>query len=55
MQPQQGASLFSQRLSQTYKVRKQNETMQHDTYELYMRRGWIPCVFSTINKAIREY
>ena len=26
---------------------KQNETMQHDTYELYMRRGRIPCDFST--------
>ena len=47
VQPQRGASLFSQRLSQTYKVRKQNETIQHDTYELYMRSGWIPCDFST--------
>ena len=34
-------------LEPNYKVRKQNETMQHDTYELYMRRGWIPCDFST--------
>ena len=35
-------------LEPNYKVRKQNETMQHDTYELYMRRGWIPCDFSTV-------